>query len=516
MRRRIWALVVMAASCVSACSPGPSPSAFPPASPVASAVAPSGPPSGGPPPSVSPAPTVTTGGLTWLPLGTTESTTVIVPLDYERPAAGTIALAVIRRPATDPAKRIGTLFLNPGGPGAPGVSLVSRAAGLLPPEVLSRFDLVSWDPRGVGLSEGVACPAPSAVTRVEALDPMPATPDAIAAYRAAFDQVAADCQTASGDLLPYLSEANTARDMDAIRAAMGDVTISYWGWSYGTYLGYLYATLFPTRLRAAVLDGPVDPTLDLAGRDDGQARGFEIAFAHELALCSASTACPFRNGGAADKAYTALMAQLYRQPITVPGMGTLGPGEAQTGILTYLYSGDPTPLMQALADAQAGDATQLLSTANDYYAQVQLGAYLATTCLDVAHRSSPESIAEALAATSAKAPRFAAEVVLTDAYGCLDWPVPAAPVAVGPPPKGLPPILILASSFDPATPPWQAQPLAEALGTGIVLMRNGIGHTSGSSMRTNACLSSAAAAYMLDLARPAAGTVCTDPPPFAR
>lgn len=515
MSRRILAVVVMAACCASACSPGPAPSATAPPSATASAVAPST-PSAAPTPTASPAPTVTTGGLTWLPLGATESTTVTVPLDYGHPAAGTIALAVIRRPATDPAKRIGTLFLNPGGPGAPGVPLLSRAPGLLPPEVLSRFDLVSWDPRGVGLSEGVTCPAPSAVTRVESLDPMPSTPEAIAAYRAAFDQVAADCQAASGDLLPYLSEANTARDMDAIRAAMGEPAISYWGWSYGTYLGYLYATLFPTRLRAAVLDGPVDPTLDLAGRDDGQARGFEIAFAHELALCSASAACPFHNGGAADSAYTALMAQLDRQPISVPGMGTLGPGEAQTGILTYLYSGDPLPLMQALADAQAGDGTQLLSTANAYYAQVQLGAYLATTCLDVAHRTSPTSIAEALAATSAQAPRFAAEVVLTDAYGCLDWPVPAAPVAVGPPPQGLPPILILASSFDPATPPWQAQPLADALGTGVVLMRNGIGHTTDGSMRHNACLSTASAAYMLDLTLPAAGTVCTDPPPFTR
>jgi len=390
--------------------------------------------------------------------------------------------------------------------------MLAGASGALPQVVVDRFDLVSWDPRGVGFSRGVTCPDHATIAKVEALDPSPTTAADIAAYRTAFDQVATQCEAAAGDILPFLSGANTARDMDAIRAAMGEATISYWGWSYGTYIGYLYATLFPTRLRAAVLDGPVDPTLDLAGRDDGQARGFEAAFNRELVLCAGSRACPFYSGGEPAKVYTALMARLESAPITVAGLGTLGPGEAATGVLTSLYGGDPQTTMRALAEAQRGDGETLLSMANAYYAQIQLGSYLATACLDVAREPTTAAIDQVLAHTSAAAPRFAAQVVLTDAYGCLDWPVAAKPVTVGAPPSGLPPILVLAATYDPATPPWDAAPLAQALGSGVVLMRDGLGHTSEGSIRTNTCLGDAASAYLLRLATPKAGTVCKDAP----
>ena len=515
MSRRISAsIVAMALGAVGCGLPVPSPS--PPASepPTAAPIGtpqPTPAPTGTPAPQGTPGPSLTTGGLTWA-LGPTESTTVTVPLDYDRPTAGTITLAVVRHRVSNPSQRIGTLFLNPGGPGASGVDMLSRADRLLPPGIADRFDLVSWDPRGVGLSRGLTCPDRATIARAEALDPDPETKAAIAAYAAVFGDVAAQCQAASGDLLPYLSEANTARDMDAIRAAMDETTISYYGWSYGTYLGYLYATMFPTRLRAAVLDGPVDPTLDLQGRDDGQARGFEAAFDQVMALCASATACPFYNGGKPAKAYAELMARLDRQPVAA-GTGKLGRGEALTGVITFLYADDPQPLMQALADAQRGNGETLLATAHFYYEQVGLGSYLATSCLDAAHLPTPGAIESAFAKTRVAAPEFAAYVVLADAYGCLAWPVEASPVTVGAPPAGLPPILILASRYDPATPPFMAQPLADALGTGVVLMRDGLGHTTGGSMLANPCLSDAAAAYLTRLTRPAPGTVCKDPPP---
>ncbi len=503
MSRRISTAILAIALVAAGCgSPVPSPSPSPSPSPT---------PTSTPEPTPTPTATLTTGALTWLSLSGNESTTVTVPLDYGHPSAGTIKLTVVRRKAPDPSQRIGTLFLNPGGPGGSGVAMLSGADSLLPPEILDRFDLVSWDPRGVGFSRGLTCPDQATIAKVEALDPTPTTPAARAQYRTVFDEVAAQCQSASGDLLPYLSEANTARDMDAIRAAMGEATISYWGWSYGTYLGYLYATMFPTRLRAAILDGPVDPTLDLMGRDDGQARGFQAVFDHEIALCAAARACPFYNGGNPAKAYSDLMARLDRQPIA-SGLGQLGPGEATTGILTYLYSHDAQPLMQALADAQRGDGSTLLGMANVYFAQVQLGSYLATSCLDVAHLPTPSAIDAAFAATEAAAPEFAGQVVLTDAYGCLDWPAAANQVEVGAPPAGLPPILVLASTHDPATPLFGAQPLADALATGIVLTRDGLGHTTGSSIVENQCLADAATAYLLELKTPARGTVCQDPP----
>ncbi len=507
----ILAIAIGIAGCgAPAPSPSPSPSPAPWSAPTGTPQ-PSPAPTGTPAAQGAPGPSLTTGGLTWT-LGPNESTTVTVPLDYDHPNAGTITLAVVRHRVRSPSQRVGTLFLNPGGPGGSGVEMLSRADGLLPPDIADRFDLVSWDPRGVGLSRGLTCPDQVTIAKAEALDPDPATEAAIAAYATVFGEVATQCQAASGDLLPYLSEANTARDMDAIRAAMGETTISYYGWSYGTYLGYLYATMFPTRLRAAILDGPVDPTLDLQGRDDGQARGFETAFDHVMALCASAKACPFHNGGKPAKAYAELMARLDRQPIAA-GTGKLGRGEAVTGVITFLYADDPQPLMQALADAQRGNGETLLAVANYYYEQVDLGSYLATSCLDAAHLPTPGAIETAFAKTRAAAPEFAAYVVLADAYGCLSWPVEASPVKVGAPPAGLPPILVIASRYDPATPPFMAQPLADALGTGVVLMRDGLGHTTGGSMLNNPCLSGAAGAYLTKLTTPAQGTVCKDPSP---
>lgn len=514
MSRRISTAILVVALGMVGCGWTPTPSASPsPSAAPAGSITPSAAPTATPAATASPAATLTTGPLTWLSAGGNESASVTVPLDYANPSAGTIRLAVVRHRLDDPSQRIGTLFLNPGGPGGSGVEMLSGADGLLPPEIASRFDLVSWDPRGVGFSRGVTCPDTATISKVQALDPTPTTPDGIAQYRTVFDQVVAECQSASGDLLPYLSEANTARDMDAIRAAMGESSISYWGWSYGTYLGYLYATMFPTRLRAAILDGPVDPTLDLQGRDDGQARGFQAALDHVLALCAAAKDCPFRNGGNPAKAYAELMARLDRQPIAA-GSEQLGPGEATTGILAYLYGDDAQGLMQAMADTQRGDGSALMDMADRYYAQVQLGSYLATSCLDVAHLPSPAAIETAYAKARVVAPEFAGQVVLTDAYGCLDWPVPASPVKVGAPPQGLPPVLILASSHDPATPPFMAQPLADALGTGVVLTRDGLGHTTGGAMLANPCLRDAAAAYLTQLTTPQPGTVCTDAPPI--
>ena len=516
-------IAILAIVLVGACgSPAPSPSPSTAASPTPLAT-PQPPPSAGTPTPANPAPpsatasatpgaTVTTGDIHWSPASSHDTAVVVVPLDYANPGAGTIKLVVVRRRATDQAHRIGVLFLNPGGPGGSGVDFIDAADREVPAVIAQRFDLVSWDPRGVGLSSGITCPDKTVVAQAEALDPTPTRPEEVAAYRNVFDTVAAQCQAASGDLLPHLAEANTARDMDAIRAAMGEATISYWGFSYGTYLGYLYATMFPSRLRAAILDGPVDPTLDLAGRDQGQARGFQAAFDHQLGLCGASKACPFWNGGHPEAAFSALLAGLDKQPLATPG-GTVGPGEAVSGVILMLYGSDPRSLVQALADAQHGNGQQLLAAANFYYEQVQLGAYLATACIDVARPSSPAEIDKVLAATRSEAPLFGPLVVLGDAYGCLDWPIAPQPVPAGAPPEGLPPVLVIASTWDPATPPWGAAPLAKALGTGVVLMRDGLGHTTGGSASSNPCLRDATAAYLTALTEPAAGTVCKDPPP---
>ena len=500
----ILALILVAAACGST-GPSPSPAAASP-SPTAT-----------PAPSATPEPVAATGSpaaspglaaLKWIKFDLIESSGLSVPLDYADPSAGTITLAIARRPAADPAHRIGALFLNPGGPGVSGVDFLrGGASSRIPQAVLDRFDLVSWDPRGVGSSGGLSCPDDATTQRSESLDPNATTPAALEAYRATFEDVASQCQTTSAAILPYLSEANTARDIDTIRAALGETTISYFGWSYGSYLGYLYATMFPSRLRAAVLDGPVNPTLDLLGRDVSQGRGLDAAFANFLALCAESSDCAFHGGGDPAKAYDALIAKL---PRSTSG-SALDAGQAAWGVVNWLYGSDFAGLAAALASAERGDGSSLQSSAAAYWAVGPIGTYEATWCLDVSHPTTAAAIAAALPDVRRAAPRFGPLMALFDLYGCLAWPVPAQPIAGSAPPAGLPPILVVAGTHDPVTPPWDAAPLAKALGTGVVLTRDGIGHISGAAS-TNACLRDALTAYLVTLTVPPAGTVCTDPP----
>ena len=182
------------------------------------------------------------------------------------------------------------------------------------------------------------------------------------------------------------------------------------------------------------------------------------------------------------------------------------------GVATWLYGSDFAGLAAALASAERGDGSSLQSSAAAFYGGGFIGGYEATTCLDTSHPTTAAAIAAALPAVRSAAPRFGPLIALADLYGCLAWPVPAQPMPVGAPPAGLPPILVVASRFDPAAPPWEAAPMAKALGTGVVLTRDGIGHISGSSATTNACLRTALEAYLVTLTVPPAGTVCTDPP----
>lgn len=460
------------------------------------------------------APTASAGQATlrWVTSGPTQSTGLKVPLDYGNPSAGTITLGIARRPATDQAHRIGSLFLNPGGPGGTAIWMLSWSGldSMIPKDVLDRFDLVTWDPRGTGASGGITCPDSATSAEILALDPNPASQSAIDAYHAVFKDIAGQCKAAGGSILPYLSEANTVRDMDSIRQALGEAAISYDGWSYGSYLGYLYATMFPTHLRAAVLDGPVDPNFDLVTGDNSQARGFEIALGHFFALCAASKACAFHGGGQPAAAFEALLAKVRRAPLAVEGQGTLGPGAVTVGVASYLFSQDAAGLAQALADAEHGDGAGLLTSAKAYYAVEPYGNYLQTICLDVVGPTTAGGVVAAYEAAKLKSPHFAAWSALD--FGCLDWPVPPQPVKVATPPSGLPPILVVASRWDPATPPSMAEPLATALGTAVILERDGIGHTSGGSVQANACLGNALTAYLTNVATPPPGTVCTDPP----
>jgi pimeloyl-ACP methyl ester carboxylesterase len=251
-------------------------------------------------------------------------------LDYARPQDGTISLALIRLPATDQAHRIGSLFTNPGAPGGSGVDFIRAAGTAFPAAIRARFDIIGFDPRGVGASTPVRCFDNVADQQAffSQFGLFPVGPEEEQAYRQAYQQ----CEQLNARLLPHVSTANVARDMDLLGQAVGDEKLSYFGLSYGTYLGKTYANLFPNRFRALILDGVLDPIDYSTGRDDQADNRTAFlrtrsnvdtyqtlrAFLDQCAAAGTSQ-CAFAADSAKDTAekFDALLHQILKQPIVI-------------------------------------------------------------------------------------------------------------------------------------------------------------------------------------------------------
>lgn len=450
------------------------------------------------------------GALEWSECGEIECATLTVPLDHDRPGTETIDLALARRPADGEA--IGVLMTNPGGPGVPGKPLVANADAYFGASLLERFDIVSWDPRGVGDSTAVDC--------VDNLDFFYATdmsPDDQAEVDAALanaQRLVAGCEERSGDLLPYLSTRATVRDMDLIREALGEEQISYLGFSYGTYIGALYAEAFPDRVRAMVLDGAVDPSLSFEQLSIDQAEGFDAALGAFLDDC-ARRDCDF--GGDDPRAsFESLMQAIddEEQFARVAGEErALGPGEADLGVANALYAGEIGwgALEEALRTAAQGDGSNLLELADAYTGRRpggeysnQTEAFYAIGCLD-APAVGRDDLARVAGEVAVAAPYFGASTTWLSAP-CAVWPVPAVaqPAPVRAP--GAPPILVIGTSNDPATPLRWAEGLAGQLESGVLLVYEGEGHTA--YARGSECIDGAVDTYLLDLDPPPDSTRC--------
>ncbi|HET9078783.1 MAG TPA: alpha/beta hydrolase [Acidimicrobiales bacterium] len=436
--------------------------------------------------------------------------TIAVPRNPRNPAQGTIGMALDRRPASG--HKIGSLLINPGGPGVSGVDFLPAAVGYLNRDLLAHFDVIGFDPPGVGRTAPVTCLDSAGLEKYYSTDPVPSTPGALASYLDEFRTFDAGCQQRSGAELPYVSTVDAAMDMDVIRRDVGDAGLSYLGFSYGTLLGATYAGLYPTRVRAMVLDGAIDPALPVIKGLDVQSAALEGDLDSFFSWCAAHSSCQWKPGPDPVGTFQAMLNRVRSSPLPVQGTSrTVGAAALLYGTAWGLYSTTVWPFLgSALAQAAAGDGTEIMQLFDSYTGRQKDGSYTnefeantAVNCLD-APAPSVSSVEAAAPAARAAAPVFGVANLYSE-MACSLWPVPATgrpgPIAA----TGSPPIVVVGTTGDPATPYSEAQALASELAKGVLLTRVGEGHTA---YPYSACVRSAVDAYLIDLTVPRAGTRC--------
>jgi pimeloyl-ACP methyl ester carboxylesterase len=373
---------------------------------------------------------------------------------------------------------------------------------------------VGFDPRGVGRSDPIQCE-----DSLDGLFDQSFQPSTSAARTGLVDgmkALAQACAARSGDLLAHVSTADTVQDLERLRVALGEDRLSFVGYSYGTFLGASYADAYPDHVRAFVLDGPVDPTLDAAQVTLGQARGFERALGDFLADCSSHPGCSFHHDGQAAKAYDALRARAAHTPLAATDADgrRLNQTRFDAGVLQLLYLGRPAwpQLADALDAADHGDASTLLGLADAFVGRDGEGrddhvleAFWAVTCLDGPVVGDVAAATALEARAVAVAPRLGAFIV-NNSFPCSVWPVPPDPPPGRLTAAGAPPILVIGTTRDPATPLVQAKALAGQLDRGRLLVVDGEQHTAFG--QGNACVDDAVTRYLVERRVPRAGTRC--------
>lgn len=452
--------------------------------------------------------------LDWQGCGDLECATLVVPLDYADPDGETIEIAVSRHRATG--DRLGSLLVNPGGPGSSGIdALSSIAIPRFGDEVVDRYDLVGFDPRGVAASTPVTCVDGPEMDQIVSTDFDFTTDEGIQAAEDAYGAFGAACLQNTGPLLGHVDTVSAAKDMDVLRAVLGDDTLTYVGYSYGTQLGATYAALFPQQVGRLVLDGALDPTLTSQELSEGQAEGFENALRAYVADCQAGADCPLT--GSVDDGLAQVRSVLDRarkSPLPTgtsrPLTGTL----AFSGIALPLYDeGSWSYLTMGLDAALSGDGSILLQLADLYYDRNADGTYASNStaafwAIGCADDRGTTDVAE-MRAQAAAIEEVAPTVGYFFGYGgviCAQWPVPEAGGLDDYSAAGAAPIVVVGTTNDPATPYAWAESLAETLDSGHLLTYQGEGHTAYG--RSNACIADAVDAYLVDGTVPADGTRC--------
>jgi len=434
-----------------------------------------------------------------------------VPLDYAAPAGRTAQIAVLRHVSTDRA-RIGSLVLNPGGPGGSGTQAAAYASATLGG---GPFDVVGFDPRGIGASTPrVDCltPAESLVERTDLdVDPSPA---GVAAAEAETRDYVARCVARSGgaDVLANVGTRDVARDLDVLRAALGERRLTYFGTSYGTLLGSTYAEMFPGNVRALVLDGAVDPAQPVVEEDIDQLAAFQGAFDAYAVQCARAPDCPLGTDPArATATFQALTRPLVGSPIPVGAGRVLGYPDAVAATVGSLYNplGRPA-LTEALRALARGDGGTLLALADTFFGTVDRDITLAVRCVDDERVTDRAEVVDVGRRMLAAAPFADPGVSVVGALNaCAFWPVPPTTTPHLPRVSGLPPVLVVSTTGDPATPYRAGVVLADALG-GVLLTVEGTQH--GVVAQGYPCVDELVADYLVELRLPPRGVRCTLPP----
>lgn len=443
--------------------------------------------------------------------------TLSVPLNYAVPNGTQVKLAVIELASTSK-HPIGDLVMNPGGPGGSGVQFLEGQG--FPAALRSSFNLVSFDPRGVNESDPVKCVGTAKLRELAATNPDPVSASQVQAVVNDSKEFDDACAANTGkELLDNVSTLDTARDLDRLRAALGQTKLDYMGFSYGTYLGEVYAEHFPSHIRAMVLDGVVNPALSVATVAAQQAEGFEFNLNAFFSWCATNSTCDGELPQGAAQAYQQLMSSLGSGSVLMAHLKPIYGGDqrvtlglAETAVLGSLYAKQTwSYLAQAIAEGLQGDGSLVAALAYSYDGLQANGTFAnldaansAINCLD---RPYPKQVSfyQNLASQLAKlAPDFGALSAWSD-LGCAFWPLPAqgkqGPVKV----KNVPPMLLIGSTGDPATPyPW-AQEVAKQIPGSRLLTRDGTGHTG---YLYSACVQKWADEYLARLKLPPAGTVC--------
>lgn len=452
-----------------------------------------------------------------------ECATLKAPLDYDKPAGGDVRLAVSRKKATGPGERLGSLFVNPGGPGGSAIGYLKAYAGIgYPAAVRARYDMVAVDPRGVARSEPVECLDGRDMDTYTQTDSTPDDARETTELVDAYKKFAESCGKHSPALMRHVSTVETARDMDIVRAALGDTKLNYVGASYGTLLGATYAGLFPGRSGRLVLDGAMDPSLPARRMNLDQTAGFETAFQSFARDCVQQPDCPLGAKGATatevGRHLKAFFGQLDAHPIPTGDADgrSLGEALATTGVIAAMYDESSwAQLREALTSAmKENDGAGLLVLADSYYERDADGRYsnlmpanAAVNCLDLPPAyDSPEEVEMALPSFEKASPVFG-EGLAWASLSCAYWPVRATGEPHRIEAKGAAPIVVVGTTRDPATPYRWARALAAQLSSARLLTYEGDGHTAYG--RGSTCIDSAIDTYLLRGTPPTNGKRCS-------